>query len=71
MRESSNATRRRRCNACISDKEEGDTDAEDANEIDTIDTDGNAAADNAALNNNNYATMPPKVKPLPRKPGAK
>ena len=30
-----------------------------------------AAADATAANNNGYATMPPKVKPLPRKPTKK
>ena len=61
MRESSNAMRLC-CNACISDKEEGGTNAKD---------DTNAAANNAAPNDNNYTTMPPKLKPPPRKLGTK
>jgi hypothetical protein len=57
------------CNACISDKEEGGTNAKDDTNAAANDTD--AAADNAAPDNDNYATMPPKLKPLPRKPGTK
>ncbi len=67
---SSNA-RRRHCHACISDKEEGDTNAKDANNIGAADTNDNATANNAAPDGNNYATMLPKVKPLPSKPSAK
>jgi hypothetical protein len=67
---SSNTTRRRH-HACISDKEEGSTDAKDANEINTADTDNDTAANNAAPNDDNYAIMPPKVKPPSRKPSIK
>jgi hypothetical protein len=67
---SSNASRRRRY-ACISDEEEGNTDAKDAHKVNATDTDNDTAANDAAPDNDNYATMPPKVKPLPRMPGAK
>jgi hypothetical protein len=69
VRASSNATHL--ChNACILDEEEGGTNAKDTDEIDAVDTD-DATADAAAPDDNNYATMPPKLKPSPRKPGAK
>jgi hypothetical protein len=70
VRESSNTTRLRRRNACISDKEEGSAYAKDANELDDIDND-DAAADAAVPDDDNYTTMPPKLKPPPRKPSAK
>ena len=62
---SSNALRCRH-QACISDEEEGSTDAEDADEVEAADTDDDANDEDAAPDDNNYATMPPKVKPPPR-----
>ena len=60
------------CNTCISDNEEGGTDAEDDDDDDDADANADAvtdtATDNAAPDNDNYATMPPKLKPPPRKP---
>ena len=57
--------------ACISDEEEGNTDAEDADEIEAADTNDYADDDDAAPDHDNYSIMPPKVKPPPRKPGTK
>ncbi len=54
----------------VSDEKEGGKDAEDADEIDAVDT-YEAFADNAAPDDDNCATMPPKLKAPPRKPGAK
>jgi hypothetical protein len=54
---SSNTSRRRR-HACISDEEEGDTDAEDANKVDAADTDDDATANDAAPDDENYSSRP-------------
>ena len=62
---SSNALRCRH-QAYISDEEEGSTDAEDADKVEAADTDDDADDEDAAPDDNNYATMPPKVKPQPR-----
>ena len=62
---SSNALRCRH-QAYISDEEEGSADAEDADEVEAADTDDDANDEDAAPDDNNYATMPPKVKPQPR-----
>ena len=55
-----------RHNACISDEE---VDGEEGNEDDTAVDDTDSAANDAAPNNNNYATMLSKFKASPRKPG--
>ena len=57
--------------ACISDEKEGNTDAEDADEIEAADTNANADDDDAAPKQDDYSILPPKVKPPPRKPGTK
>ena len=63
---SSNATCLCR-NACISDKE---VDGDEGNEDDTaVDDTNSSAANDAAPNNNSYATMLSKFKAPPRKPG--
>ena len=53
-------------NACISDNEEGGTDAKDDNDADAV-TD-TAANDAAAPYDDSYANMPPKLKAPARKP---
>ena len=72
----SSKARRLCCNTSISDEEvdseEGDEDnaaANDTNAAATADTD--TAADDAADDNDNYDTIPPKFKAPPRKPGTK
>ena len=65
MRASSNATRLVCHNACISDNEEGGTDAEDADDAADADADANAVtnttAADAAPDDDNYVNMPPKL----------
>jgi hypothetical protein len=66
VRTSSNATCLCR-NACISDKE---VDGDEGNEDDTaVDDTNSSAANDAAPNNDSYATMLSKFKAPPRKPG--
>ena len=54
----------------VAANEEGIDDDDDATVTDT-DADTDSTADDAALDDNNCATMPPKVKPLPTKPTKK